>query len=228
MLQLSRSTLTAMSQNKYSVSTIAQRRTNSQCEQAHYFFAPGNFIETILTFAPPSYWAFNSIQASPVNAGGSIVSSKADARLKNVGDTFGYWLVEALRWTLSWMPRVLARRVVGSIAWCVYSFHGKIRRTGEERLSLALPEFDARERRIFLRGMYRHLGWQVVEFCRMPRYTVRNTIGRCTPRVLTGFANCAPRGKGVLHPDEPSGRLGTDELLPLVKRPSHEHGCSTH
>ena len=60
------------------------------------------------------------------------MSSNADARLKNVGDTFGYWLVEILRRALGWMPRALARRMAGSITWCVYSFHGKIRKGGSK------------------------------------------------------------------------------------------------
>jgi Kdo2-lipid IVA lauroyltransferase/acyltransferase len=128
----------------------------------------------------------------------------------NVRDTFGYWLVEILRCTLGWMPRVLARQMVGSIAWCVCSFHGRIRRAGEQRLNLALPEFDVRERRIFLRGIYRHLGWQVVEFCRMPRYTVRNTIGRMHAEGLDRFRELRARGKGVLIL---TSHLGAWELM---------------
>ena len=62
-------------------------------------------------------------------------------------------------------------RCGGSVAWILLS---RLRRVGVRNLAIAFPEKgDERER--ILRGLYRTLGWQLVEFCQMPQYTVKNT-----------------------------------------------------
>ena len=86
-----------------------------------------------------------------------------------------YWLVVGVARTLGRMPRQLARLLAGVLAFKVYWLLGRLRRVGVRNLQLALPELPAEERNRILRGVYVHLGWQLVEFCRMTRYTTENT-----------------------------------------------------
>jgi KDO2-lipid IV(A) lauroyltransferase len=125
-------------------------------------------------------------------------------------ETIEYWLVLAVARTLGWMPRGLARLLAGGLASAVYLFHGRLRRVGERNLKLALPRIDSEEKRAeILRGVYRHLGWQLVEFCRMPRYTAQNTKGLICTEGLDHYLAAQARGKGVLVL---TGHLGAWEL----------------
>ena len=60
-----------------------------------------------------------------------------------------------------------------------------MRHVGARNLELALPELSTKTRKRILRGVYVHLGWQLVEFCRMTRYTAENT--RDWMRTETGW-----------------------------------------
>jgi KDO2-lipid IV(A) lauroyltransferase len=120
-----------------------------------------------------------------------------------------FWLVMAVARTLGWLPRGVARRVADGIAWSVYRLHGRLRRVGERNLELALPELTANERTQILFGVFRHLGWQLVEFCRMTRYTTENTRGWMRTEGLEHYLAAKARGKGVLVV---TGHLGAWEL----------------
>jgi Kdo2-lipid IVA lauroyltransferase/acyltransferase len=124
-------------------------------------------------------------------------------------ESLEYWLVLAVVRTLGWVPRGVARLFAGGLAWAVYNGLGRLRRVGERNLELALPQMPPEERRAKLRGVYRHLGWQLVEFCRMPRYTARNTQGRIRTEGLEHYLAAQERGKGVLVL---TGHLGAWEL----------------
>ena len=87
-----------------------------------------------------------------------------------------YWLVLAVARTLGRLPRALARGLVGILTGFLYLVLGRLRHVGERNLELAMPHAAARpERNRILRTLFRNLGWQLVEFCRMPRYTAENT-----------------------------------------------------
>ena len=86
-----------------------------------------------------------------------------------------FWLVLAVARTLGWMPRSVARACAGLLTAGVYRALSRLRRVGRRNLELAFPELTAAERERILRGVYRSLGRQLVEFCRMPRYTPENT-----------------------------------------------------
>jgi Kdo2-lipid IVA lauroyltransferase/acyltransferase len=120
-----------------------------------------------------------------------------------------YRLVVAVARALGWMPRGMARRLAGAIAWAVYLLLGRLRRVGERNLGLALPQLTPEERRAVLRGVYRSLGWQLVEFCRMQRYTAKNVEGWIRTEGLEHYLAARDRGKGVLVL---TGHLGAWEL----------------
>jgi Kdo2-lipid IVA lauroyltransferase/acyltransferase len=125
-------------------------------------------------------------------------------------ETIEYWLVLAVARTLGWMPRGLARLFAGRLASAVYHLHGRLRRVGERNLELAFRRIVSKgERAQLLRGVYRSLGWQLVEFCCMPRYTARNTEGWIRTEGLENYLAAQTRGKGVLVL---TGHLGAWEL----------------
>jgi KDO2-lipid IV(A) lauroyltransferase len=124
-------------------------------------------------------------------------------------ETIEYWLVLAVAKTLGRIPRRLARLLAGLLAIGVYSALGRLRRVGVRNLELALPELTPESRDEILRGVYRHLGWQLVEFCRMTRYTPENTVDWIGTKGLEHFLAAQARGKGVLIV---TGHLGAWEL----------------
>ncbi|MGB6690380.1 MAG: lysophospholipid acyltransferase family protein [Terracidiphilus sp.] len=124
-------------------------------------------------------------------------------------ETMEYWLVLAVARSLGMMPRGLARFAAGALAGAVYVALGRLRRVGVRNLEMALPELSAEERKRILRGVYRNLGWQMVEFCRMPRYTAENTRDWIRTEGLEHFNAAQARGKGVLVL---TGHLGAWEL----------------
>jgi KDO2-lipid IV(A) lauroyltransferase len=124
-------------------------------------------------------------------------------------ENFEYWLVLAVARGLGRLPRGVARCFADLLAWSVYRGLGRLRRVGLCNLKLALPELSDRERDRVLRGVFRHLGWQLVEFCRMPRYTQENTRDWIRTDGLENFLAAQARGKGVLVV---TGHLGAWEL----------------
>jgi KDO2-lipid IV(A) lauroyltransferase len=124
-------------------------------------------------------------------------------------DKIEYWLVRTVAGSLGRMPRGLARLLAGGLAWAVYLALGRLRHVGQRNLELALPELSKPERDRILRGVYHHLGWQLVEFCRMPRYTAQNTQGWIRTEGLEHYVAARDRGRGVLVL---TGHLGAWEL----------------
>ena len=118
-------------------------------------------------------------------------------------------LVLAVVRVLGRMPRSWARLIAGVLAWAVYLGLGRLRRVGQRNLQLALPERSSESRGKILRGVYRHLGWQLVEFCRMKRYTPQNTRAWIRTEGLDHYLAARDRGKGVLVL---TGHLGAWEL----------------
>jgi len=120
-----------------------------------------------------------------------------------------FWLVLAVARTLGWLPRGLARLVAGALAWSVYQLHGRLRRVGRRNLELALPDVSSEERDRILHRLFRSLGWQLVEFCRMARYTPENTRDWIRTEGLEHYLSAEARGKGVLIV---TGHMGAWEL----------------
>jgi KDO2-lipid IV(A) lauroyltransferase len=120
-----------------------------------------------------------------------------------------YVLVRAVAGGLGRMPRGLARLVARGLACAVYGGFGRLRRVGVRNLELAFPELSTKARRKILKGVYLHLGWQLVEFCRMTRYTAQNTRGWMRTEGLEHYLAAKAHGKGVLII---TGHLGAWEL----------------
>ena len=121
-----------------------------------------------------------------------------------------YWLVLAVARSLGWMPRAVGAPVrrraglqacIGSSAACA----------AWASATFLLPCRNSRSeaRKKILRGVYRHLGWQLVEFCRMTRYTPENTRDWIRTEGLEHYLAAQARGKGVLVL---TGHLGAWEL----------------
>jgi len=124
-------------------------------------------------------------------------------------ERFEYWLVLAVARTLGWLPRGMARLLVRILTWSCYLGLGRLRRVGERNLELALPQLSSKARKRILRHVFRNLGWQLVEFCRLPRYTAENTRGWIRAEGIEHFLAAQARGRGVLVL---TGHLGAWEL----------------
>ena len=124
-------------------------------------------------------------------------------------ETLEYYLVLAVARTLGWMPRSLARLFADLLAFAIYNSLGRLRSVGRRNLALAFPELSSQAREKILRKVYRHLGWQLVEFCRMTRYTRENTRYWIRTEGLEHYLAAQARGRGVLVV---TGHLGAWEL----------------
>jgi Kdo2-lipid IVA lauroyltransferase/acyltransferase len=124
---------------------------------------------------------------------------------------------EVLEYAFAWtvlrligaLPRSAARNIgaaMGAVAWWAMP---KLRRSGLRNLEMACPEISEPERIRMLRGVYRHLGWQLGEFCQMPRYTRENTRNWIHYHGLENYLAARDRGQGVLIV---TGHLGAWEL----------------
>jgi Kdo2-lipid IVA lauroyltransferase/acyltransferase len=120
-----------------------------------------------------------------------------------------YGLVRAVAGCLGRMPRGLARLLAGWLAFAVYWCFGRLRRVGMRNLEMALPELSPQARKKILKRVYVHLGWQLVEFCRMTGYTAENTRNWMRTEGLDHYLAAQARGKGVLII---TGHLGAWEL----------------
>ena len=120
-----------------------------------------------------------------------------------------FWLVVAVAQTLGRLPRGLARALVDLLTAFLYRALARLRRVGERNLELAMPELAPSLRTNILRNVFRNLGWHLVEFCRMTRYTPENLHGWIRTEGLEHYTAAKSRGKGVLIL---TGHLGAWEL----------------
>jgi KDO2-lipid IV(A) lauroyltransferase len=110
---------------------------------------------------------------------------------------------------LKWLPRPVSRAAGGAIGALAWHLIGRLRRIGLRNLALAYPDMPEPERTRILRTLYRYLGWQLAEFCRMPRATRVDAQKFFRYEGLEHFLAARSRGHGVLVL---TGHLGAWEL----------------
>jgi len=118
----------------------------------------------------------------------------------------GLRLIVAL---LKWLPRSISRATgaaIGALAWHAVS---RLRRIGLRNLTLAFPDMSEAERERTLRTLYRLLGWQMAEFCRMSRASRADAQKFFRYEGLENYLAARSRGHGVLVL---TGHLGAWEL----------------
>ncbi|HEX5236037.1 MAG TPA: lysophospholipid acyltransferase family protein [Silvibacterium sp.] len=123
------------------------------------------------------------------------------------------WLEYAVVWVLvkllGFLPRRAARTIGAGVGAAAYVLMGRLRQTGLRNLELAFPEKPVADRERMLRRLYRNLGWQMGEFCQMPKYTRENTRGFLRYEGLENYVAARERANGVLIV---TGHLGAWEL----------------
>jgi KDO2-lipid IV(A) lauroyltransferase len=107
------------------------------------------------------------------------------------------------------LPRSMARAVGAGIGWLLWRTLGRLRRVGAENLRRSFPEKSEGEREAILRGVYRSLGWQIGEFCKMRGYTAEQASRFIRYDGLEHYLAAREKGRGVLVL---TGHLGAWEL----------------
>jgi KDO2-lipid IV(A) lauroyltransferase len=107
------------------------------------------------------------------------------------------------------LPRPIARRVGAGIGFAAWLALGRLRQVGLRNLQMAFPEKTEQERKHILRGVYRSLGWQLAEFCKMSSYTLESASKFIRYDGLDHYLAASAKGKGVFVL---TGHLGAWEL----------------
>jgi Kdo2-lipid IVA lauroyltransferase/acyltransferase len=118
-------------------------------------------------------------------------------------------LVWLLVQALGALPRSIARAIGAAIGWFAFAALPRLRHTGTKNLALAFPEMPESEREQILRKMYRNLGWQLAEFCKMRHYSLQEANRFIRNDGLEHYLSARHRGQGVLVI---TGHLGAWEL----------------
>ena len=128
------------------------------------------------------------------------------------------WLEYAVAWAglkiFELLPRPAARFVGAVFAAAAFTIRTPLRHAAAMNLERAFPEESAAQRKRWVRGMVRQIGWMAGEFSQFPKYT-REGIERIV--VLDGFENfdrARRRGKGVLFL---TGHMSAWELAPFAQ-----------
>jgi KDO2-lipid IV(A) lauroyltransferase len=120
-----------------------------------------------------------------------------------------YGAARSLLAGLGVLPRPLAVAVGQGIGRIAYSLGGKLRRTGERNLELALPHLGEDERETILRGCFANLGRLLGEFSHLPRATPESLRRIIECEGLENLEAARREGRGVILF---TGHLGAWEL----------------
>jgi KDO2-lipid IV(A) lauroyltransferase len=96
-----------------------------------------------------------------------------------------------------------------AVGLLAYPLVPRLRQVGMRNLELAFPEKPPAERARILHALYRNLGWQLAEFCQMPRYRPDSTRSFVRYEGLEHYLEARERNCGVLIL---TGHLGAWEL----------------
>lgn len=120
-----------------------------------------------------------------------------------------YQALRGLVGTLGAMPRPFARALGAALGLIARLSLRRLRRVGIRNLEIAFPEMEDGARRRILRGVFRSLGWQIGEFCKMGRYTREEAARFIRYEGLEKYLAARDRGRGVLVL---TGHLGAWEM----------------
>jgi KDO2-lipid IV(A) lauroyltransferase len=111
--------------------------------------------------------------------------------------------------TIGLLPRTTARAMGAAIGSILFHLLGRLRRTGLQNLRRSFPEKSEAQRLAILRGVYRSLGWQIGEFCKMRHYNAAEASTFIRYDGLENYIAARDQGRGVLVL---TGHLGAWEL----------------
>ena len=128
------------------------------------------------------------------------------------------WLEFIPAWLLLKLLGALPRRgaiITGqAIARAIYRLHGRLRRTGDRNLSMAMPELTPQDRRAIVEGVCRGLGRLLGEFSQFPKIDSRNISEVVEYDGFEHYKRAADQGRGVLLL---TGHLGAWELCAFAQ-----------
>jgi KDO2-lipid IV(A) lauroyltransferase len=114
---------------------------------------------------------------------------------------------------LSILPLRMALAVGRAFGGLAHFFGGRLRRTGERNLEMALPDLDAAGRRRVLRGTFTSLGRQLGLFSQLNKITKENLSRVC---VVEGFEHLRAARAGHRAVIMFTGHLGAWELTAIT------------
>jgi KDO2-lipid IV(A) lauroyltransferase len=117
---------------------------------------------------------------------------------ENFRESVEYWTLRLMVAALAVFPRAVARAFGAAFGWLAWHFAPRLRRVGLRNLAMAFPEKTAAERERILRGVYRSLGWQIGEFCKMSGYTREQASQFIRYDGLERYLAARDKGRGVL------------------------------
>jgi KDO2-lipid IV(A) lauroyltransferase len=130
-------------------------------------------------------------------------------RLPSLRERLEYIVLRALVGFVGALPRRVARSAGAAVGAVIGQFGSRLRRIGLRNLEMAFPEKSQTEREGILRGVYRSLGWQIGEFCKMPGYSAEEASRFIRYDGLENYLGARAKGCGVLVL---TGHLGAWEL----------------
>jgi len=96
------------------------------------------------------------------------------------------------------MPRPMARRVAGILAWLGFHLAGRQRNVGFRNLQIAFPESTDADRKRILKDCFQNLGRLLVEFAHFPELTKANISDLVIHDGLENYLDGLRRGRGVI------------------------------
>jgi KDO2-lipid IV(A) lauroyltransferase len=107
------------------------------------------------------------------------------------------------------LPHRWARRACTALAMVAFAFWPRLRRVGLFNLRLAFPEWNDKQRRRVLVGLFRNFGRMLADFAHFPRWNRENIEQLIIYDGFENFERARSQGKGVLFL---TGHFGNWEL----------------
>lgn len=109
-----------------------------------------------------------------------------------------YSLAKALVKTFGLLPRPIAHRAAGILAWLGFHLARRQRVTGMQNLRMTFPDMTDAERVRIVRGCFRNLGRLLVEFTHFPQLSKSNIPQFVVHDGLENYLEGLRRGRGVI------------------------------